>query len=348
MLVERFAENPLIVPEDVPPSREDYEVVGAFNAGAVTFGEETLLLLRVAERPRDKAEDEEVAPILDPDSGEIRHFRVKHGDLDMEVADNRTFSYKGKIFLTSISHLRVARSRDGRSFEVDPAPAVFPELFYETYGLEDPRITPMGQDFYITYKVVSGHGVGTGLLRTRDFVSFERLGIIFCPENIDVVLFPERIGGCYYALTRPVPKYIGPSAVWIADSPDLIHWGRHRPLLVPRPGTFDGGKTGGGCVPIRTDDGWLEIYHGADENGRYALAAALLDLDDPGKVVARSKRPLMEPEADYEIEGFYGNVVFACGALADAGGAVTIYYGASDAFTAGATTTIEQIMSTME
>lgn len=348
MLVERFPENPLIVPKDVPPSREDYEVLGAFNAGAVKVGGETLLLLRVAERPKDRADDEEIAPILDPETGAIRHFRVNHDDPDVEIPDNRSFIYRGEMFLTSISHLRLARSRNGRDFKIDPAPAVFPERDYETYGIEDPRITPMGGEFLITYKVVSQHGVGTGLLRTRDFAEFERMGIIFCPENIDVVLFPEKIDGRYFALTRPVPKYIGPSAIWIAESPDLIHWGRHQPLVAPRPGQFDGGKTGGGCVPIRTSEGWLEIYHGSDENDKYALAAVLLDLRDPAKVIARAKRPLMLPEADYEVHGFYGNVVFACGAVVDPSGTITLYYGASDAYTAAATTSIDKIMDTMD
>ncbi len=348
MLVERYAENPLIIPGDVPPSRDDFEVVGAFNAGATVFDDEILLLLRVAERPKDKESNEELAPILDPETGNIDYFRVSHGDPDLSVPDSRSFTYKGNRYLTSISHLRLARSKDGRRFSIDAEPTVFPEKEYETYGLEDPRITPLDGQFLISYKVVSQHGIGTGLLKTSDFVNFERQGIIFCPENIDVVLFPERINGKYYALTRPVPVYIGPRAVWIASSNDLIHWGNHVPLIGPRPGEFDGAKTGGGCVPIKTDRGWLEIYHGSDEQGCYSLAVALLDLNDPSRVIARAKGPLMEPEADYELQGFYGNVVFSCGAVADDKGNVVIYYGASDECTAGASTTIDAMLSTLE
>ncbi|MFC1735052.1 glycoside hydrolase family 130 protein [Candidatus Hydrogenedentota bacterium] len=348
MLVERFSENPLIVPGDVPPSRPDYEVVGAFNAATAVYDGETILLLRVAERPLDKADDEEVAPILNPETGELEHFRVKHNDPDADITDSRAFLHKGKRYLTSISHLRIARSRDGRNFDIEPAPAVFPETDYETYGIEDPRISQIGDEYYVTYKVVSHHGIGTALLRTTDFQDFERKGIIFCPENIDVVLFPECVNGTYYALTRPVPSYLGPMAVWLASSKDMIHWGAHVPLLPPRPGEFDAAKTGGSCVPIRTKDGWLEIYHGADMEDRYSLGAALLDMNDPSKVIARSKRPLMQPEADYELNGFYGNVVFSCGAVVNADGTVTIYYGASDECMAAATTTIEKIMSTME
>ncbi|AQT69235.1 Beta-1,4-mannooligosaccharide phosphorylase [Anaerohalosphaera lusitana] len=347
MLVERFAENPIIRPQDVTPSRDDNEVVGAFNAGATVFRGQILLLLRVAERPKDKAADEQVAPILNPHTGEIEHFRAKNDDPAVEIPDSRSFFYNGKINLTSISHLRIARSDDGVHFEIDDRPAVYPQTYYETYGLEDPRITQIGEKWYITYKVVSDHGICTGLLSTEDFEYFERHGIIFCPENLDVVLFPEMIRGEYWALTRPVPMYIGPKAIWGARSDDLIHWGGHCPVITPRPGEFDGGKVGGSCVPIKTDEGWLEIYHGSDIEDRYCLAAALHDLEDPSKVIARSKEPLMQPETDYEIKGFYGNVVFACGHV-EKDGEIIIYYGASDEHTAGARTTLDKIMNTLQ
>lgn len=348
MLVERFAENPLITPADVPPSRPDYEVVGAFNPAAIKFQDQIILLLRVAERPKDKAQNEQVAPIFDPKTKNIKLFRVKNDEYDLDIPDSRSFYYKGNMFLTSISHLRIARSTDGINFTVNPKPTVFPETEYETFGLEDPRISQIGPEFYITYKLVSEFGIATGLLTTRDFKQFDRHGIIFCPENIDVVLFPEKIAGKFYALTRPVPRHLGPRGIWIATSENTIHWGQHKPLILPREGTFDGGKTGGSCVPIKTEKGWLEIYHGSDTDNRYSLAAALLDIDDPSKVIARSKIPLMEPQTEYEIAGFYGNVVFSCGAIHDDDGNVTIYYGASDEITAAAKTTIKKILSTMQ
>ena len=345
MLVERYEKNPIIKPCDVPPSREDYEVVGAFNPAATIFNDEILLLLRVAERPKDKNPDEQVAPILNPETGELEHFRLKNDDPSItDIPDSRSFYVNGEMLLTSISHLRIARSKDGINFTIDPMPAVYPKMAYETYGLEDPRITKIDGLYYITYKVVSDKGICTGLLTTEDFIHFDRKGIIFCPENIDVVLFPERISGKYWALTRPVPRYIGPRGIWVASSPDCIHWGQHQPLVLPREGEFDSGKTGGSCVPIKTDDGWLEIYHGSDTDDKYCLAAVLLDLKDPTKVIARAKTPLMEPQAPYELLGFYGNVVFSCGAI-EKDNSVLIYYGASDEYTAVAKTSISGIMS---
>ena len=346
MLVERCDKNPIIKPCDVPPSREDYEVVGAFNPGATIFNDEILLLLRVAERPKDKRPDEQVAPILNPNTGELEHFRLKNDDPRItEIPDSRSFYVNGEMMLTSISHLRIARSKDGVNFTIDPTPAVFPQTYYETYGLEDPRITKIENLYYITYKVVSDKGICTGLLTTEDFIHFNRHGIIFCPENLDVVIFPERIDGKYWALTRPVPRYLGPRGIWIASSPDAIHWGQHQPLVLPQEGTFHDGKTGGSCVPIKTDMGWLEIYHGSDIADRYTLAAVLLDLNNPSQVIARGKIPIMEPAAPYELQGFYGNVVFSCGAI-EKDNSVLIYYGASDEYTAVAKTTISRILST--
>ncbi len=347
MLVERFAENPLITPEDVPPSRPDYEVIGTFNAGAVEYNDETLLLLRVAERPCDKPADVQIAPILNTATGEIELFCKKNNDPNIEIPDTRGFYYKGKLYLTSISHLRLARSTDGVNFTVEPTPAVFPKMPYETFGIEDPRITPLEGRFVITYKVVSENGICTALLETEDFKTFDRKGIIFCPMNVDVVIFPEKINGSYYALTRPVPMYLGPAAIWVASSPDLINWGNHKPLLLPRPDYFDSSKTGASCVPIKTEKGWLEIYHASDKKNHYRIAAALLDLNDPAKVIARAKTPLMKPRKDYETKGFFSNVVFACGHTRKEN-EITIYYGASDESTAAAKITMDKILSTLQ
>jgi predicted GH43/DUF377 family glycosyl hydrolase len=348
MLVERFSENPLIEPKDIAPSRNDYEVIGAFNAGAIRYKERILLLLRIAERPKDKQDNKEIAPILNPSKGKIELLRVSHSDPDFQPGDTRVFYYKDKMYLTSISHLRIAASTDGIHFDISPEPTVLPQTEYETFGIEDPRISRIDDEFYITYKLVSEHGICTGLLKTTDFENFIRMGIIFCPENIDVVIFPGKVNGKFYALTRPVPKHIGPASIWLASSDDAIHWGCHKPIIVPRAGQFDSGKVGASCVPIKTEHGWLEIYHGTDQNDKYSLAAALLDFNDPSKLIARSKRPLMQPEAAYETGGFYGNVVFSCGAVNGPNGLVTIYYGASDESTAAATTTIDKIMSTMD
>ena len=346
-MVERFNENPLITPADVPASRDDFEVVGTFNAGAIKFKDEILLLLRVAERPKDKADNEEVAPILNPATGQIDFLRVSHNDPDLQIPDSRAFYYKDKLYLTSISHLRIARSKDGLNFTIDAEPAVFPQTEYETYGIEDPRITKIGDEFFITPKAVSQNGICTTLMKTKDFTTFQRLGVMFYPETSNVVLFPEKINNKYYALLRPGPKHLGDPSIWIASSNDLIHWGDYRLFMSPAPGKFDSARIGASCVPIKTEKGWLEIYHGADIDNRYCLGAVLSDLEEPSKIIARGREPIMQPETDYEKGGFFGNVIFSCGAVVGDNDELIIYYGAADTATAAAKTTVNNILKTI-
>lgn len=231
--------------------------------------------------------------------------------------------------MTSISHLRLARSKDGIGFEIEDSPAIRPANDYETFGLEDPRISLIDGTYYINYVGVCPFGVTTCLASTKDFNTFERHGVIFCPDNKDVVLFPERVEGKYYALHRPASPLFGKQEVWIAESPDLRCWGNHRYLMGPRPDYWDEIKIGASAVPFKIEQGWLEIYHGVDQKNRYCLGAVLMDSQEPWKVIARTERPIFEPEAEYECNGFFGNVVFSCGLLCE-DDKLKIYYGAAD------------------
>lgn len=344
--IRRFEQNPIIRPADVKPSRDDFQVVCAFNTGAIRYGDEILLLLRVAERPVPGA-NEVVAPILHPDEPArgIELLRVRKDDPDFEDVDSRVFNYGTGVYLTSISHLRLARSTDGRSFTVEEKPALFPELSTEEYGIEDPRITRLGDDYYINYSAISRWGVATGLAVTRDFRTYKRLGITFTPDNRDVTIFPERIGGEFACYHRPSSGMFKRADMWYATSPDLFSWGHHRVIASTRPGRWDGWRIGGGAVPFRTKKGWLEIYHGADADQRYCLGAMLSELDDPSCVIARSPEPILAPDAPCEREGFFGNVVFTCGAVDEPDGRVMIYYGAADEYVCAAETTVDDLLA---
>jgi len=349
-MLERFAENPIIEPSHVAPSREDFEVVCTLNAGAIQMPDGTvLLLMRVAERPKDVRQGWATAPLLDltRDDRQITLLRCRTDDAEYDPVDPRWFIYQGQKYLTSISHLRVARSQDGRRFQIDPTPTLVAERACEEFGVEDPRITYLEGRYWITYTAVSRHGIATALASTEDFHEFQRHGVIFCPENRDVTIFPERIGGRYACHHRPVPVNIGQASMWVAWSDDLMHWGDHGYLMGGRPDTWDSGRIGGGAVPIKTERGWLAVYHGADHQNRYCLGAVLVDLDDPGRVLARSREPLMAPQADYEVHGFFGNVVFSSGAvLTD--DVLTIYYGAADRCLAGATVPLQDVLGQLE
>ncbi|MBB6672159.1 glycoside hydrolase family 130 protein [Cohnella nanjingensis] len=347
MPVIRCEENPVVRTQDVPPSRPGFRVLGAFNAGVAVCGDETILLLRVAEAPVPDREEDVLIPLLSESGGDVSVIRLMAADARYDFSDARVVSENGRIaMLTSLSHLRVARSRDGVRFAVDREPALFPQLPSEAWGIEDPRITQIGDRYYVTYSSVSPRGVAVGLAETTDFRTFTRLGLMLPPENKDVMLFPERIDGKYYALHRPVPKSFGAPEMWIAESPDLAHWGNHRFLMGLSEQAWDSARMGGGAVPIRTERGWLVLYHGADASHRYCMGAALLDLAEPSRVIARSARPFLEPEADYERNGFFGGVVFSCGAIR-IGDTIRMYYGAADEVMAMADIPLQDIYDTL-
>jgi len=329
MAVLRASENPIILPQDVRPSREDFEVIGVFNAGVARYGDEVVLLLRVAERPIRDREGVTLCPIYDVDAGEIILKPFARDDPQNDFSDPRLILRPGETYLTSLSHLRLARSHDGIRFRIAEAPAIQAANAYETFGVEDPRIACIDGVYYIAYIGVSPVGVTTCLAATRDFESFERRGVIFHPDNKDVVLFPAGIEGRFYALHRPHSSLFLRNDIWLAESPDLLCWGNHRYLIGTRDGLWDETRIGASAVPFRIDEGWVEIYHGANRNHRYCMGTLLLDGERPWKILARSRDPLFEPEADYERSGFFGNVVFSCGLLFE-NETLKIYYGAAD------------------
>ncbi|MCB5952665.1 glycoside hydrolase family 130 protein [Enterococcus sp. BWT-B8] len=347
MKIERFIENPLITPADVKPLHEGYEVIGAFNGGVAEYNGEVLLLLRVAERPISEDPNIIKAPVYDTGTKQMKIVEFDYNDPDYDFEDPRMIRKKDKldsfIYLTSLSYIRIARSKDGHHFMIDDDAFLYPFNEYQSYGIEDARCTKIDDTYYINFSSVSPVGVCDSLVSTKDFKNYQDLGNIFAPENKDVLIFPEKINDNYYALHRPSLKSIGNYDIWIASSPDLVSWGNHKHLLGIRKTEWDSGRIGGGLVPVKTKAGWLVIYHGATSEHRYCMGAVLLDLNDPTKVIARSQKPIMEPEAEYEKNGFFGDVVFGCGGIVDED-RLTMYYGVADTSMAGCTLSISEII----
>jgi predicted GH43/DUF377 family glycosyl hydrolase len=240
-------------------------------------------------------------------------------------------------------------SRDGRSIDPANGAAFQPANEYEEFGVEDPRITRIGDVFYFTYVAVSRHGAATALASTKDFRTFERHGIIFCPENKDVVLFPEKIGGNYVALHRPngASQFTKPE-MWLATSDNLARWGGHQHFLGGS-AAWDIGRIGAGTPPIRTPEGWLEIYHGNSKQqedkgvGAYSGGVLLLDLEKPQRILGAAGQ-IFVPETNYEREGFVPNVVFPTG-IVQQGENVLVYYGAADTSTAVVEFSLPEMLS---
>jgi len=344
---ERFAQNPIIKTSAVKPSSPNMEVTCVLNPGVFSFAGKTWLILRVAERPKQR--DGFVSfPIM---NGNGKPHIVEFGtnDPDLDLSDARAVRYQGKTYLSTLSHLRLVCSDDGIHFyEPDDFPTqIFGHSALETFGIEDCRVSVVDGIYCLTFTQVSEHGVGVGLMRTRDWIQFQHDGMIIPPHNKDCAIFEEKINGKYYCLHRPSGVDFGGNYIWLASSPDLVHWGKHSCILHTRPGMWDCARVGAGAAPIKTDEGWLEIYHGADFEHRYCLGAVLLDLDDPSKVLVRSVEPLLEPVAEYEKTGFFGNVVFTNGHLVK-GDDLTIYYGASDEVICGARFSIREILQKLK
>jgi predicted GH43/DUF377 family glycosyl hydrolase len=252
--------------------------------------------------------------------------------------------YAGEYLMLFRSHLRsgrsiigLARSKDGFRFVADPAPFLTPAkegpfAAYEESGVEDPRVTEIDGVFLITYSAYSRNGVRIALARTRDFVTVERMSLITEADYRNVVIFPEKFGGFYARLDRPHSE-IAPWSIWISYSPDLLFWGEAKLIMRPVPYHWDEMKIGPGAPPIRTPEGWLSIYHGVFQTmagAVYRLGVALHDLADPAVIRGVSDSWILQPESPWEVTGYVSNVVFTCGAVAEADGTVKIYWGGAD------------------
>ena len=252
------------------------------------------------------------------------------------------------------SHLTVARSADGvTNWQIDKQPTLKAELDdhpEELWGIEDPRIVwvPELESYAITYTCYSASGPGVSMALTKDFREFERMGILFPPEDKDAALLPRRIDGRWVMIHRPVPA-AGRANIWMSFSPDLVHWGAHKVVLKARLGAWwDANKIGLSSPPIETAEGWLMFYHGVRNTPAgclYRLGLALMDLEDPTKCLLRSTKWIMGPETDYERMGDVGDVVFPCGhTIDDNGDTLHLYYGAADTSIAMATGSITEML----
>ena len=296
-IVQRYAENPILTPADIP-----YPVETVHNAGMARYDGKIMMLFRA------------------------------------HRANGRSI-------------LGLAESDDGFHFTPRPAPFLTPAtegVFaeYEAFGLEDARICEIDGDYLITYSAYSAHGVRIGLARTRDFETVERISLITQADLRNVVIFPQKFDGRYARLDRPHSE-ISPWAIWISYSTDLVHWGDSRVVMRPVTYHWDEMKIGPGATPIRTDRGWLHIYHGVFptmDGAIYRLGVALHDLRDPARVLGVCDRWILQPEDPWEVTGYVHNVVFTCGAVPEPDGTVKLYWGAADKVMCAGTARLDELV----
>jgi predicted GH43/DUF377 family glycosyl hydrolase len=217
-----------------------------------------------------------------------------------------------------------------------------PRGILESKGCEDPRLVHLDNRFYMTYTSYSMKGPKVSIASTNNFFQWERFGAVLPDmDNKDAVLFPEKVKGKYVMFHRPMTP---PRSIWIAYSEDLIRWHGSKMVMSPIKGRWDGVGIGSGCPPVKTEKGWLLIYHGIDELGVYRLGVALLDQEDPSSLIGRYAEPVLEPEEDYELHGEVNEVVFAAG-ICEIEDKYYIYYGAADKVVCGASVEKEALLS---
>ncbi len=260
-----------------------------------------------------------------------------------------------------ISRFGYAESLNGFTIDRRSKLPVFdtdPTNQYERLGIEDPRITKIDNTFYILYIAISlypsydqkpAFNLSDGppwrarasIATTKDFRSFQRIGIILQDEDQkDVLLFPEKFGGRFALLHRRYPD------ICLAYSTDLKNWIDHTVILKPRKDSWEEGRVGGGAPPIKTEKGWIEFYHACDRHFFYRLGVVLLDLEDPTKVIGKLDYPILEPEMEYEKCGLVPNVVFSCGAV-EKDNKFYVYYGGADSVIGVATVDKEELLDAL-
>ena len=265
----------------------------------------------------------------------------------------------GEYIMLFRSHLSNGRSiigkavsQDGFSFNVDSEPFLTPATSgvfaeYEAFGVEDLRICPVEDRFLLCYSAYSKHGVRIALAETYDFKTVDRIALISQSDMRNCVIFPDLIKGQYVRLDRPHSD-ISPWSIWISYSPDLIHWGQSQRIIQSQTYRWDEMKIGPGAQPLKTKHGYLNIYHGVFETmagAVYRLGVALHDLDDPAKVIAVGDDWILQPEDEWEVNGYVSNVVFTCGAvLEDNEEDIKLYWGGADQVMCAGTTTVSRLV----
>lgn len=241
------------------------------------------------------------------------------------------------LLLNGNSVFGLAESDDGCDFIVKPKPVMVPAdkgpfKMYEEKGIEDPRITRIGDIYYIFYSAYSRYGMRIGLAMTKDFKKFERIALTTTVDYRNSVLFPKKINGKFCRFERPNMGYA--MGIWISYSRDLIHWGEQELIMTPYGNhIWEDHKIGPGAPPIETPKGWLSIYHGVTwtmDGMTYRLGCALHDLNNPAKIIGIADQFILGPDEIYERVGYVHNVIFTCGAISEPDGTVKIYYGGAD------------------
>ncbi len=374
-------EKVLIRPENIQPMSKKFEVLGALNPSAIRLDNGKILLyVRIIEK---LIKNEDKNNCYSPRFAGKERLKIKIDKFPKtEIRDktNLTIEFKDNTKrLTYLSSLRrVYLDQSGFKIEkIEKTPSFFGLNWDGELGIEDSRLTKIGDLYVMTYVALSRQGnISTSYAISNDCINWFRRGIIFNEQNKDVVIFPERIKGRYVAIERPEGTFqFSMPHMWISFSKDLELWGDGKPIKLAKKGEWDAGRVGAGPPPIKTEKGWLLIYHGVKEETKkivveekkffslikeeheeeettisYMVGAALFDLKNPRKIIAKTKKPLIIPRKKYETGTFEDKkVIFPTGAVTDKNKKhLLLFNGAGDRVTTVKKLLLEEVMKELE
>jgi predicted GH43/DUF377 family glycosyl hydrolase len=292
-------------------------------------------------------------PVLKPEDFSTR-MRAVYNSTAVKTPDGRYVMFCRVNQLNHTTLLWAADSSDGLEWTLRPEPFTMPDdpVWNEAASTVyyDPRITWIDGEYKILLAVQSTSECRVAMFRSKDLDEIEFVNYVGAPDNRNMVIFPEKSGdGRYMRLERPnLPAAGGKGDIWLSHSPDLIHWGdSYRVLRTSQAWNYAIAGLGPSTVPYRTDEGWLIIFHAIMNNctsREYSVGAALLDPDEPWKVLHATKHPILYPKADYEMTGLVEHVCFPCGKIVEDDGTVKVYYGAADTVQCVAVGTLDDII----
>ena len=365
----------LLGPSNIQPTSKRFQVIGAFNPAAARLPNgDIVLYVRIAEKLlKDEDRNYYYAPrCIGEDSCKMEFDRFHKKEVQSKSNSDLIFGDNTKRLLF-ISHFRrVILDRSGFKVKhIDPKPSFTGLRSNGELGVEDPRMVKLGDRYAMTYVSLSRQGnISTSLALSEDGIHWDRKGVIFSEQNKDVVLFPEMIKGNYHILNRPEGGFeFTPPHMWMATSKDLLNWGKNRPVKLSKRGGWDYERVGAGAPPIKTDKGWLLFYHGVETHEAkvkvshtflgsevkpyiytaYEIGAALFDLKNPRRLIAKAPKPIIYPRKKYEISGYVNHVIFPEGLIYDEErGELLLFSGGGDSVTEVKKIALKDVMDSLE
>ncbi len=349
----------LVTPEMIKPSSKYLNVIGTINPAAIRGRDGKIVMyVRVIEQLK-VLEDKKY--FYSPRMVGENKYELKVDKFPRaEVVNNSEFDIIFKDStkrLTFISHLRrvILDDKGMKILSIDEKPSFYGVKNDSELGVEDPRIVEVEGKYVMTYVSLSRkQNISTSIAFSEDLISWKRKGIIFGEQDKDVVIFPEKIDGWYVAFDRPEGNFqFTPPSIWIAYSDDLLCWGKLEAVKIFKRGEEGYGRIGAGCPPIKTNKGWILIYHTVREEEPnffiYSGSAALFDLNNPKKIISNSS-PIITPSLKEELEPYQQKkIVFPTGLVVDKNGKdLLIYSGGGDVVTTVRKVPISKIMNSLK